>query len=183
MSAHRSTSGALTRLGRRTRGPAGRRSGALTVPPPMWRPAVVQANLAILPKELADEFAALLPAQSEALLLSGAYPNRVILLAGIGLDIDDPHRHPALYRGMEGRWRAGRTSRGRAQVWRDDLVSFLIGCSFSFEEAGALDNGLPVRHIEQGRNVPMYRPNVPTHFRRAFPGRWWCPCGRSSPPT
>ncbi|HBL66696.1 MAG TPA: hypothetical protein DDZ58_13355, partial [Achromobacter sp.] len=34
-------------------------------------------------------------------------------------------------------------------IWRDDLVSFLIGCSFSFEEA-MLDNGLPVRHIEQG---------------------------------
>ena len=41
-------------------------------------------------------------------------------------------------------------------LWRDDLVSFLIGCSFSFEEA-MLDNGLPVRHIEQGCNVPMYR--------------------------
>ncbi|KPI21499.1 UPF0317 protein [Actinobacteria bacterium OK074] len=39
--------------------------------------------------------------------------------------------------------------------WRDDLVSFLIGCSFTFEWAltGA---GVPMRHIEQGRNVPMY---------------------------
>lgn len=40
-------------------------------------------------------------------------------------------------------------------VWREDLVSFLIGCSFTFEWAlsGA---GVPLRHIEQGRNVPMY---------------------------
>ncbi|WP_406261941.1 putative hydro-lyase [Streptomyces nigra] len=39
--------------------------------------------------------------------------------------------------------------------WRDDLVSFLIGCSFTFESAlgGA---GVPIRHVEQGRNVPMY---------------------------
>ncbi|WP_069883968.1 putative hydro-lyase [Streptomyces luteocolor] len=39
--------------------------------------------------------------------------------------------------------------------WRDDLVTFLIGCSFTFEWALA-DSGVPLRHIEQGRNVPMY---------------------------
>lgn len=39
--------------------------------------------------------------------------------------------------------------------WRADLVSFLIGCSFTFEWALA-DAGVPLRHIEQGRNVPMY---------------------------
>ncbi|MFI6515892.1 putative hydro-lyase [Spirillospora sp. NPDC050679] len=42
------------------------------------------------------------------------------------------------------------------EYWRDDLVSFLIGCSFTFE-AALLEAGIPVRHIEQGRNVPMYR--------------------------
>jgi len=39
--------------------------------------------------------------------------------------------------------------------WRDDLVSFLIGCSFTFETALA-EAGVPVRHVEQGRNVAMY---------------------------
>ncbi|WP_328869950.1 putative hydro-lyase [Streptomyces sp. NBC_00287] len=39
--------------------------------------------------------------------------------------------------------------------WRDDLVSFLIGCSFTFEWA-LTEAGVPIRHIEQGRNVPMY---------------------------
>ncbi len=39
--------------------------------------------------------------------------------------------------------------------WRDDLVSFLIGCSFTFEW-GADRAGVPIRHVEQGRNVPMY---------------------------
>jgi uncharacterized protein YcsI (UPF0317 family) len=43
-------------------------------------------------------------------------------------------------------------------LWRDDLVSFLIGCSFSFEQA-LLDAGVPVRNIEQDRNVSMYRTN------------------------
>ncbi|EHR59656.1 putative hydro-lyase [Saccharomonospora cyanea] len=42
-----------------------------------------------------------------------------------------------------------------SELWRDDLVSFLIGCSFTFESA-LLEAGVPVRHIEQGRNVPMY---------------------------
>jgi uncharacterized protein YcsI (UPF0317 family) len=40
--------------------------------------------------------------------------------------------------------------------WRDDLVSFLIGCSFTFERA-LLAAGIPVRHIARGTNVPMYR--------------------------
>ncbi|QNN51992.1 putative hydro-lyase [Nocardioides mesophilus] len=40
--------------------------------------------------------------------------------------------------------------------WRPDLVTFLIGCSFTFETALVLD-GVPVRHLEQGVNVPMYR--------------------------
>jgi uncharacterized protein YcsI (UPF0317 family) len=46
------------------------------------------------------------------------------------------------------------------KFWRDDFVSFLIGCSFSFESA-LLDANVPVRHIEEGRNVPMYKTNIP----------------------
>ena len=44
-------------------------------------------------------------------------------------------------------------------LWRDDLVTFALGCSFSFEEA-LLADGLEVRNISQGRNVPMYRSNL-----------------------
>ncbi|MFF5323799.1 putative hydro-lyase [Janibacter hoylei] len=40
-------------------------------------------------------------------------------------------------------------------VWREDLVAFLVGCSFTFE-AALLEAGAPVRHIEVGSNVPMY---------------------------
>lgn len=40
-------------------------------------------------------------------------------------------------------------------LWRDDMVAFLLGCSFTFENA-LLKAGVPVRHIEEGRNVPMY---------------------------
>jgi len=54
-------------------------------------------------------------------------------------------------------------------VWRDDLVAFLIGCSFTFERA-LLAAGLPVRHIEQGTNVPMYTTAVACHAAGRFAG-------------
>lgn len=54
-------------------------------------------------------------------------------------------------------------------LWRDDLVSFVLGCSFSFEQA-LLEAGLPLRHVEQGRNVAMFRTNIPTVPAGAFAG-------------
>jgi uncharacterized protein YcsI (UPF0317 family) len=56
-----------------------------------------------------------------------------------------------------------------ADLWRDDLVAFLIGCSFTFERA-LLAAGLPVRHIEQGVNVPMYTTAVACHPAGRFAG-------------
>jgi uncharacterized protein YcsI (UPF0317 family) len=53
--------------------------------------------------------------------------------------------------------------------WRDDLVGFVIGCSFTFENA-LLAAGVPVRHIEQGANVPMYRTSVPCRPAGRFGG-------------
>ena len=49
------------------------------------------------------------------------------------------------------------------------MVSFLIGCSFTFEHA-LLEAGLPVRHIEEGHNVPMYRTNIPAESSGYFKG-------------
>jgi uncharacterized protein YcsI (UPF0317 family) len=54
-------------------------------------------------------------------------------------------------------------------VWRDDLVSFVIGCSFSFEEALMAD-GIEIRHITRGCNVPMYRTSVATQAAGPFHG-------------
>jgi len=54
-------------------------------------------------------------------------------------------------------------------IWQDDFVSFLIGCSFTFEQA-LLEAGVPVRHIECGCNVPMYRTNIPTRTAGPFAG-------------
>lgn len=60
-------------------------------------------------------------------------------------------------------WRDGELTAEPTDVtenWRDDLVAFLIGCSFTFESALA-EAGVPLRHVEQGRNVPMYVTNRP----------------------
>ena len=55
-------------------------------------------------------------------------------------------------------------------LWRDDFVYFLIGCSFSFEgELLAAD--VPVRHIEEGRNVPMYLTNIECEPAGIFHGK------------
>jgi uncharacterized protein YcsI (UPF0317 family) len=53
--------------------------------------------------------------------------------------------------------------------WRDDVVAFLLGCSFTFERA-LLAEGLPVRHIEQGVNVPMYRTSIECRASGRFAG-------------
>ena len=66
----------------------------------------------------------------------------------------------------------GRWSRKREEVlslWRDDLVSFLLGCSFSFETA-LLDAGIPLRHVEEGKNVSMYVTSIETVQAGAFSG-------------
>jgi len=54
-------------------------------------------------------------------------------------------------------------------VWREDLVSFLLGCSFTFE-AALQQAGIPLRHVQQGRNVSMYQTNVPCQAAQPFSG-------------
>ena len=56
-----------------------------------------------------------------------------------------------------------------ADLWRDDFVTFLIGCSFSFEAAVA-EAGVHLRHVAQGRNVAMYRTNIPCEPAGPFEG-------------
>ncbi|WP_201511838.1 putative hydro-lyase [Psychrobacter alimentarius] len=54
--------------------------------------------------------------------------------------------------------------------WRDDLVCFLLGCSFSFESA-LLNASIPIRHIEDHHNVPMYLTNIDTEPAGQFHGK------------
>jgi uncharacterized protein YcsI (UPF0317 family) len=128
----------------------------LVQPTTGWAAGYTQANLVVLPKDWA--FDMLLFGQRNPKpvpLLDVTEPGSVstVLADGADLRTDLPR-----YRV----WRDGVLEDEPTDVvdlWRDDLVSFLIGCSFSFETA-LLDAGVPVRNIEQGRNVSMYRTNV-----------------------
>jgi len=128
----------------------------------------LQANLVILPGEEASDFLRFCQANPRPCpLLAVGEPGDPSLPA-LGDGIDLRHDLPR-YRV----WRRGALADEPADIadlWRNDMVSFALGCSFSFEDA-LLRAGIAVRHQETGRNVPMYRTSLPT--RPA--GRFWGP--------
>ncbi|NGN95496.1 putative hydro-lyase [Nocardioides sp. KC13] len=117
---------------------------------------LVQANLIAVPADWAFEvllFAQRNPKPCPVLevLDPGAYESTLAPGSDLRTDI------PAYRIWREGELVEEITDAGA--VWEEqhpDLVSFLIGCSFTFE-AGLADAGIPIRHQELGRNVPMYR--------------------------
>lgn len=69
-------------------------------------------------------------------------------------------------------FRQGQLAEERSDIcdlWKNDFVAFLLGCSFTFEAAMARA-GLPVRHVEEGRNVPMYRTSIACRPAGTFRG-------------
>ena len=117
----------------------------------------VQGNLAILPERLAGafhRFCQLNPKPCPIIGMSDVGDPRI---PSLGLDLDIRTDLPR-YRV----WRDGEVVEEPTDImahWRDDLVAFVLGCSFSFEEALLADD-LPLRHIECGVRVPMYRTNI-----------------------
>lgn len=117
-----------------------------------------QANLVILPKKDAYDF--LLFAQrnptSCPLLEVSDVGSRELKYIAKNADIArDIPKYRVWKKGvLEGEYT------NVADLWQDDFVSFLIGCSFSFE-AELLSSDIPVRHIEENRNVPMFNTNIP----------------------
>ena len=129
----------------------------LVTPTAGWSAGYAQANLIAVPREYA--FDLLLFAQRNPkpcpildVLEPGQYTGPLLEGGDIRTDI------PA-YRIYRDGVLTDEVADATAH-WRDDLVAFLVGCSFSFEDA-LLEAGVPVRHIEEGRNVPMYRTNRP----------------------
>lgn len=143
------------------------RAGRLSGPTANLAPGNVQANLAILPRELAADFLRFCQRNPKPCPVLAISEPGDPSLPDLGMDIDIRTDIPRYRVWHDGELVAEPTD--VRDIWRDDLVSFLIGCSFSFEEA-MLDNGLPVRHIEQGCNVPMYRTNIATRAAGPFSG-------------
>jgi uncharacterized protein YcsI (UPF0317 family) len=129
------------------------RSGGWRRPTAGLAPGYAQANLIIVPREEAPEleqFCRRNPKPCPLLEVTDpGSPHPNYLAPGADLRTDLPRYR--LYRG-------GELAEGLTDIsgrWRDDLVGFLLGCSFTFESA-LMAAGVPVRHLEQGGNVPMY---------------------------
>ncbi len=143
------------------------REGALSSPTAGMCGGYAQANLVILPKELAYDF--LLFAQRNP----KACPVLEVLDAGeravkyMAKDADIATDLPK-YRVYEHGKLTGEYT-DIVNLWRPDFVSFLIGCSFSFEEE-LLEANITVRHIEEQCNVPMYLTNIPCVRAGSFSG-------------
>jgi uncharacterized protein YcsI (UPF0317 family) len=143
------------------------RKGHLGGPTPGLALGYVQANLVILPKDWAFDFLLFCQRNPKPCPLLDVTepgdPEPKFAAPGSDLRTDLP-----AYRVWKDGQLEGETD-NVLRYWRDDLVSFVIGCSFTFENA-LLAAGVPVRHIEQGVNVPMYRTNVDCNPAGRFRG-------------
>ena len=143
------------------------RKGELVRPTGGLAPGQVQANLAILPRDMAFDFLLFCqrnPKPCPLLEVVEAGSTEPILTApGADLRFDLP------------KYRVFRDGEMVAEVediaewWREDLVSFLLGCSFSFESA-LIQVGISLPHIERGTNVAMYITSIETAAAGAFSG-------------
>ncbi|WP_232059126.1 putative hydro-lyase [Kineobactrum salinum] len=133
-----------------------------------FAPGHVQCNIVILPAAVAGDFLRFCQANPKPcpLIASSDTPGDAALplLGDIDIRTDLPG-----YR----IFREGKLSEERqdiVELWRDDLVTFALGCSFSFEEA-LLADGLEVRNITEQVNVPMYRTNIDCRSAGPFAGK------------
>lgn len=131
-------------------------------------PGHVQGNLCILPREYADEFREFCERNPKPCPLIGMSAPGDPRIPALGADLDVRTDVPK-YRVYEHGVLKEEAADLKA-LWRDDLVSFVLGCSFSFEEA-LMAAGLRLRYVDEGRNVPMYRTSVDTTPAGRFRGK------------
>ncbi len=117
----------------------------------------VQCNMVILPLDWAADFRAFCEANPKPCPLIAVSEPGAYTLSELGDDLDIRTDIPSYRIFKQGKLSAEVDN--IADHWRDDLVVFLLGCSFSFEEALVTD-GLDVRNISEAVNVPMYRTNI-----------------------
>jgi len=130
-------------------------------------PGFVQGNLVVLPQAYAAEFLLYCQRNPKPCPVLAVGDPGDPALSALGEDLDVRSDVP-MYR----IWRDGvlvEETHDATRHWRGDLVSFVLGCSFSFEQA-LIGEGIRLRHVEQGRNVAMYRTSVPTASAGRFSG-------------
>ncbi|WP_265519190.1 putative hydro-lyase [Nitratireductor luteus] len=143
------------------------RTGAWSEPTSGLAQGYQQGNLVILPAAYADDFLRFCVRNPKPAPVLGVSEPGDPSLPGLGEEIDIRHDLPRyrVFRNGE----TAETVSDLDALWRDDFVSFVLGCSFSFETA-LLRAGIPVRHIDAGRNVAMYLTNIETASAGPFGG-------------
>jgi uncharacterized protein YcsI (UPF0317 family) len=143
------------------------RSGKLTGVTAGFGQGYVQANLAVLPREHAYDFLLFCQRNPRPCPLievtDVGSPEPVGVAPGADLRTDLPR-----YRIYKDGVLADEVT-DATPYWRDDLVAFLLGCSFTFEWA-LLEAGIRLWHVEQGRNVAMWRTSIPCRPAGGFHG-------------
>ena len=127
----------------------------------------VQANLVIVERSLADDFNQFcelnpLPLPLIERLPVGS-PRTVFCARNADVRTDLPKYRIYVGGVMQ------REVTDLVEVWQDDWCAFLLGCSFTFDTL-LVEADIPVRHLEQGCNVPMYETNQPLQPSGSFAG-------------
>jgi uncharacterized protein YcsI (UPF0317 family) len=120
-------------------------------------PGFVQGNLAILPRDMAADFLRFCQLNPKPCPVIGMGEPGDPALPRLGRDVDIRTDVPGYCV-----FRDGELAEEVPDIkrhWRDDLVTFVLGCSFSFE-AALIEAGLRLRHIDEGKNVAMYRTSI-----------------------
>lgn len=146
------------------------REGVIDFPTSGMCAGYAQANLVILPAEYAkdfEEYTKLNPFPCPVLEIIRDTPETHAMGEGANICTDIP-RYRVYENGV-----FTKELTDASEYWKEGYVGFLIGCSFSFEEA-LLREGIDVRHISQGCNVPMYKTNIETKKAGPFFGPMVC---------
>lgn len=127
----------------------------------------VQANVVILPRKYAFDFLLFAMRNKKAVpiievLEDGRYES--VYAKGSDVRTDVPKYN--IYRYGE----LIETVDEVESYWQDDFVTFLIGCSFTFEQA-IMDGGIDIKHIKEGKNVAMYKTDIPAEPAGLFHGQ------------
>ena len=143
------------------------RAGKWRAPTAGQTPGYVQTNVAILPKDLAFDFLVFCQRNPKPCplieVLEAGVAEPKITSPGADIRTDVP-----LYRVYRDGVLTDEVDNIRG-LWREDLVTFLLGCSFTFETA-MLAAGIPLRHVEQNKNVSMYITSTPAASAGVFSG-------------
>lgn len=143
------------------------RSGEFSEPTAGKAPDTVQGNVVILPKADAHEFLRYCLNNPKPCPLIGLSSPGDKALPNLGEDIDISRDIPKYHVFVNGA--LVRECDNIEHLWRDDLVTFVLGCSFTFEQA-LISEGYPLRHIERKQNVTMFRTNYPTYASGKYAG-------------